>query len=169
MAGRYVTSHLTEDQYEPGSDGLVLRNLLHITDPDDMGVIETDALWNAEEKLLNEVATTQPFKAADICNMHRAWLGSIYPWAGNYRQVNISKGGFQFAMSHAIPNLMQELERNELKALTPCRFQDGDEVAKALAQVHVELMLIHPFREGERPVGAFVCHDNGITGGTAGA
>jgi len=30
MTDRYATSHLTEDQFEPGSNGTVLRNLLGI-------------------------------------------------------------------------------------------------------------------------------------------
>jgi len=32
--------------------------------------------------------------------------------------------------------------------LTPCRFDAREAVVKALAEVHVELVLIHPFREG---------------------
>jgi hypothetical protein len=29
--------------------------------------------------------------------MHRVWLGDIYEWAGEYRHVNVAKGGFMFA------------------------------------------------------------------------
>ncbi len=43
---------------------------------------------------------------------------------------------------------MTELERGALRQYTPCRFDNTDEVVKALAVVHTELMLIHPFREG---------------------
>lgn len=31
---------------------------------------------------------------------------------------------------------------------TPCRFEGRKNVVSALARVHVELLLIHPFREG---------------------
>jgi len=34
------------------------------------------------------------------------------------------------------------------KEFTPCNFKTLEEVAKAIATVHVELVLIHPFREG---------------------
>lgn len=43
---------------------------------------------------------------------------------------------------------MRELERGALREFTPCRFQSAPEQAHALAVVHAELILIHPFREG---------------------
>ncbi|MDA8089315.1 MAG: Fic family protein [Nitrospiraceae bacterium] len=88
------------------------------------------------------------FTAADICNIHKVWLGDIYAWAGQYRQVNISKEGFPFAAARHIPKLMQELEKGALHKYTPCLFENDNEIITALAVVHAELMLIHPFREG---------------------
>ena len=38
---RYSTSHLPESQFEPGSDGRVLKNKLGITSPDVMDRRET--------------------------------------------------------------------------------------------------------------------------------
>src|SRR3989338_3292194 len=72
----------------------------------------------------------------------------IYPFAGNYRSVNMSKGDFQFASSNRIESLMTELETKYLCKYTPCHYSDADELATALGVVHVELILIHPFREG---------------------
>lgn len=69
------------------------------------------------------------------------------------RQVNISKGNFDFAMARVIPNMMQAFERDQLAKYTPCLFEDHDDVAMALAEVHVELMMIHPFREGNGRLG----------------
>jgi len=43
---------------------------------------------------------------------------------------------------------MQQLEQNVLKRSTPCRDADPPAIATALAIVHAELVLIHPFREG---------------------
>ncbi|OGU08719.1 MAG: cell filamentation protein Fic [Geobacteraceae bacterium GWC2_58_44] len=156
MSDRYDTSHLVEDQYEPGSNGTVLRNLLGINDPEEMGVAETAALWRIQEKLLAEITSDHSFTPKNICEIHRQWLKSIYTWAGKYRQVNIGKGGFQFAMSHTIPALMAEFERTQLRKFTPCLFRNRDEVTHALAEVHVELMLIHPFREGNGRLGRLV-------------
>jgi cell filamentation protein len=88
--------------------------------------------------------------------MHRLWLGQIYLWAGKYRQVNISKGAFTFAMAHTISAMMEHFEREQLRRYTPCQFPSYDAVAEALAEVHTELMLIHPFREGNGRFGRLI-------------
>jgi cell filamentation protein len=60
----------------------------------------------------------------------------------------MSKGGFPFAFPVQMPKLMAELEKGPLKQYTPCRGTLHGELATALAVVHTELLLIHPFREG---------------------
>ncbi|WP_321391374.1 Fic family protein [uncultured Desulfuromusa sp.] len=150
---RYDTSGYPEDQYEPGSDGTVLKNLFGITTREEMEIVETEQLWRVQEHLLNVIEEDQQFTAHDIFDMHRIWLSSIYEWAGQERRVNVSKDGFPFAMAHTITGLMLEFERNQLFRYTPCRFDGYDEIAQALAEVHVELMLIHPFREGNGRLG----------------
>jgi len=148
MTDRYDTSTLIEDQYEPGSNDTVLKNLLGIIDPEEMGIAETAELWLVQEKLISEVSSDQSFTAQYLCDMHRQWLGRIYSWAGIPRSVNLSKGNFDFAMARVVPTLLDEFERKQLRKYTPCLFTNRDDVAHALAEVHVELMLIHPFWEG---------------------
>lgn len=153
MTDRYDTSHLPEDQYEPGSSNTVLRNKLGIIDPVVMGEAETNALWRAQKKLIAKITADHIFTADDICEMHRMWFKGIYPWAGKPRSVNIGKGGFEFAQARYIPKLLDDFEQKQLKAYTPCNFTELDAVTHALAEVHVELMLIHPFREGNGRLG----------------
>ena len=43
---------------------------------------------------------------------------------------------------------MAALEKEALGRLTPCLFETKPEVVHALAVVHTELVLVHPFREG---------------------
>jgi len=43
---------------------------------------------------------------------------------------------------------MEEFEAEVLQRLTPCVDSDPDRLAAALAEVHAELILIHPFRDG---------------------
>jgi len=43
---------------------------------------------------------------------------------------------------------MAELTRGALARHTPCRAASDDAVAAALAEVHAELILVHPFRDG---------------------
>ncbi len=148
MATRYDIDHLAEAQFEPGSRGRVLRNLLGIRGKRQMDAQEAVRLEAATDWAIRHVAADQRFTAADICLWHRQWLGELYPWAGDYRQVNISKGSFVFAMAAQVPRLMQEFEREVLARHTPCSFDDPDAVLAALAITHCELVLIHPFREG---------------------
>ena len=78
----------------------------------------------------------------------QALVEPVYAWAGQYRQVNLVKGDFPFAPAARISSLMAELERGPLSRFTPCRFEKERKVVEALAVVHAELVLIHPFREG---------------------
>lgn len=146
--GRYDTSRLVEAQFEPGSRGRVLRNLLGITSSRKMDDAEASALKAAMDAFVETYGEGHRFTGEDICRMHRRWLGGIYAWAGTYRQVNVSKDGFPFAAANRVPALMQDYSRNVLAKRTPCRGLGRDEVASALAETHVELLLIHPFREG---------------------
>lgn len=146
--GRYDVSTSVEAQFQPGSNNAVLKNMLGVTDPIVMDKVEAEALVTATDSLLHEFDSDHKFTADDICHMHRLWLGEIYEWAGAFRSVNISKGYFSFAASGQVPKLMSQLESKQLAKYTPCCFSDRHKVIKALAETHVELVLIHPFREG---------------------
>lgn len=146
--GRYDTSGLIEAQLEPGSRGRVLRNLLGIKRKREIGQVETQELLRALVELLEIYGKDHRFTADDIRRMHALWLGNIYEWAGSYRRVNLSKDNFPFAAAAQIPKLMTDFERGPLLQFTPCHFSNDIELANALAVVHVELVLIHPFREG---------------------
>lgn len=145
---RYETSALLEDQYEPGSRGRVLRNLIGITGKREMDRVEMREQLRAMDELFDSYGRGHRFTADDIRKIHRAWLGPIYAWAGQYRKVNLSKGDFTFAVADHIPRLMDGFERNVLGRYTPCRSKDPGDIVHALAVVHTELILIHPFREG---------------------
>ena len=85
---------------------------------------------------------------ADLQTWHRRWLGNVYEWAGQERAVNVSKGSFMFAAAPQIPRLLAEFERQCLARWTPCHDMDAAALVEAIAVTHVELILIHPFREG---------------------
>lgn len=146
--GRYNTSGLIETQFEPDSRGRVLKNLLGIKSKREMDRIETEEYSRATDQLIEKYDREHSFTASDICYMHKLWLGAIYEWAGRYRQVMMSKEAFSFAAPAFIPRLMDGYEKDILSHYTPCIFDSRDEVIKALAVVHTELVLIHPFREG---------------------
>jgi cell filamentation protein len=151
--GRYKTTHLAEAQFEPGSRGKVLKNLLGIKRKNEMDEVEAREQLRALRDLIAIYDEAHVFTATDLCKIHRTWLGPIYSWAGEYRQVNISKDEFPFAAAREILKLMAELESGPLRQFTPCRSGSDELVVKALATVHTELMLIHPFREGNGRAG----------------
>jgi cell filamentation protein len=147
MSTRYEARGI-QAAFEPGSRGRVLRNWLGIKRVRDMAEAESQALQLAQEQAIERFTTDHRFSAKDICDLHRLWLEPIYAWAGEFRSVDLSKGDFRFANAAQIPRLMGELERAALVRFTPCKPQDVERLAEALAVVHAELILIHPFRDG---------------------
>jgi cell filamentation protein len=145
---RYDTSDLIENQYEPGSRGKVLKNLLGIKSTQRMDRVETREFLRASEQLMVTFDQKHRFTATDIIDMHKVWLRNIYAWAGRYRLVTLSKAGFPFAAPAFIPRLMEEFEKTILHENTPCIFETQEKIVESLSIVHVELLLIHPFREG---------------------
>ena len=145
---RYDTSGLEEAQFEPGSRGRVLKNLLGIKSKREVDRIEGREQVRTLEELAALYDKDHRFTAADVCRIHKIWLGRVYSWAGQYRQVNLRKDNFPFAAGAQIPKLMAGFEKGPLRRFTPCRPAPVEVLAKALAVVHVELVLIHPFREG---------------------
>ena len=148
VADRYDTSGNPERRYQPGSDDQVLLNKLDITNPSEMEDIELDLLDQLSVAILDEVSEDQTITVDDLCEWHRRWLGNVYTWAGQYRSVNMAKDEFHFAASHLIPKLMQAFNDKYLAAYTPCAGMDEEQLITALAVLHIELILIHPFREG---------------------
>jgi len=145
---RYVTPRGVEARFEPGSHGRVLRNWLHIHRKVEMDRREFEALVRAQEKYLSQIGPRTRFTAEILCRMHRDWLGDIYEWAGRYRTVELAKGDFLWPPAFRVSENMGAFEKGILTRCTPCRPGSLPEIARCVAEVHAELLLIHPFREG---------------------
>ena len=137
-----------QGECQPGSDNQVLKNLLDIASPEDMDDAELTLLNKLYEDVLVEHLPTCPITVAHLKSWHKRWLGNVYEWAGEERSVNMSKDGFQFAVAGQIPRLLQQFESQYLARFTPCTNLDDERLIAAIATVHVEFILIHPFREG---------------------
>lgn len=153
LIGRYDTQGMTEGEFEPGSRGRILKNLLGIRAKREIEAEESEAYDTLLYKTIELYGKGHKFTAKDICQIHNMWLSNIYIWAGKYRNVNMSKGGFQFANALLVPKLMTQFEKEILHKYTPCRFLTLDEIAESIAVVHVEFILVHPFREGNGRLG----------------
>jgi cell filamentation protein len=148
VTNRYDTLSSKEGQFQPDSNDQVLLNKMGITDSSDMDDVELDLLEQLTESILHEVSEDQTITIADLSEWHRRWLGNVYDWAGEYRSVNMGKDGFQFAAAHLIHGLMETFGHDFLSIYTACNEMDDEQLIEALANVHIEYILIHPFREG---------------------
>lgn len=147
MPSRYDAAG-PEAEFQPGSRGRVLRNRLGITTIRELERQESESLLAATQQTIDDTRVNQRFTADDVRRIHHRWLGDIYEWAGEYRSVNIAKGTFMFAAATQVPRLMRDFELGVLREYTPCQFESIVDQAKAIATVHAELILIHPFRDG---------------------
>jgi cell filamentation protein len=78
-----------------------------------------------------EVGTTKGLQ-----QIHAYLFGGLYDFAGQIRQKNISKGGFQFAVSRFLGETLKQIERMPENTF--------DEIAEK----YVEMNIAHPFMEG---------------------
>ena len=78
-----------------------------------------------------EVGTTKGLQ-----QIHAYLFGGLYDFAGQIRQKNISKGGFQFAMAQYLAATLRQIEQMPENTF--------DEIVKK----YVEMNIAHPFMEG---------------------
>ena len=68
--------------------------------------------------------------------IHAYLFGGLYDFAGQIRQKNISKGGFQFAMAQYLDNTLKTIEKMPENSF--------DEIVDK----YIEMNIAHPFMEG---------------------
>ncbi|MCF8373555.1 MAG: Fic family protein [Bacteroidales bacterium] len=78
-----------------------------------------------------EVGTTKGLQ-----QIHAYLFGGLYDYAGQIRQKNISKGGFQFAISLFLGDTLKQIE-----AMPETTFDE-------IVDKYVEMNMAHPFMEG---------------------
>ncbi len=155
--GRYDVHVGVEGEYEPGSRGRVLRNLMGIKNKREMDKLEADALVEAQEHVLAVFDANSRLTAEKIQGMHETWLGRIYAWAGRYRTVEMAKGEFVWPPAYLVSQNMDAFERDLLLRSTPCHARSVAELTHVLAQVQAEFLLVHPFREGNGRMARWIC------------
>lgn len=74
--------------------------------------------------------------AKGLQQIHAYLFGGLYDFAGQIRQKNISKGGFQFAVSHFLGNTLKQID-----AMPETTFDE-------IVEKYVEMNIAHPFMEG---------------------
>ena len=74
--------------------------------------------------------------AKGLQQIHAYLFGGLYDFAGQIRQKNISKGGFQFAVSRFLGETLKQIEEMPENSL--------DEIVDK----YIEMNIAHPFMEG---------------------
>ncbi len=97
------------------------------------GKSKTKAYAMFESSFINniEVGTIKGLQ-----QIHAYLFGGLYDYAGQIRQKNISKGGFQFAVSHFLGDTLKQIE-----AMPETTFNQ-------IVDKYVEMNIAHPFMEG---------------------
>jgi cell filamentation protein, protein adenylyltransferase len=135
----------------------LLRNQLGIVDQDELNLAEGRALLAAYEKAALEYSETHRFSEKDVRYLHRLFLGGIYDWAGEYRMVDISSEDIRWCHAKFIPQEMEKFSAmlSEMSPFSPN--MPREELIQRLAIIHGELVVIHPFRDGNGRLTRFLC------------
>lgn len=123
-----------------------LINKLNIKDTKEL--IKFEAKITAVKLLsLRQQGITGNFDKTHYINIHKFLFEDIYPFAGEFRTENISKGVFRFAqmeyIEQELDRLLGNLEKENYLINMPKR-----ELAIKLAYYWSEINVLHPFREG---------------------
>ncbi len=139
---------MAEEKYRiPKDEGEILQNKFGFTELKELEQSEFEGFLFAYKVLFNELNEETKFNLKYILRMHELALGHLYSFAGKFRNVNISKGGFLFPPAKFLNETMNEFEKNILLPLNS-EYNSEEQLITAIARVHAELLFIHPFREG---------------------
>ncbi|MFN7918975.1 MAG: Fic family protein [Bryobacteraceae bacterium] len=134
----------TDPYLYPGTD--VLRNLPGIVDETALGEFEA-ASATARIAKLRRNPVKGKFDAAHLRAIHKYVFQDVYAWAGEFRSVNISKGGNLFAAAAFIEPAIAHAFRN-LPTENYLTGADTETFIARSAYYLSELNAVHPFREG---------------------
>lgn len=134
-----------KDPYTDPQSG-TMKNRLGVKDQNELD--RTEAAFAAVRSIENARTPIEgKFDLDHMKAIHARLFGDVYEWAGQVRNVDISKGDTRFAhfaaIERAANGLTQQLAREgHLRGL------DADEFSRRAGHYMGELNVLHPFREG---------------------
>ena len=133
------------------TDG-VLLNFAGCVDREEINRREDEGVARAMELVAAYLDRPEPvaLSSALIQRVHSELMGAIYPFAGQWRQVGLTKGRGpeKWPLPRGgIEPVMQVLER-DVFSRSPFLSNDDSEVFNFVSEVMGELIAVHPFREG---------------------
>ena len=148
MRDKYSVEH---DQYcYPDSD--VLVNLLDIQDPQELAEAESEFSAERYRTYESRHLSLADFSFEHLQHLHHHLFQDLYEWAGQVREVDISKGSTRFCTCSRI-----QPEATKLFALIPnlAGLNNENDLITKVADLYCEMNILHPFREGNGRVQRF--------------
>lgn len=145
MFSKYEVYTTVQSMYcYPDSD--ILKNKLNIHDKDALKKAEED-FTAVKHLVLLQSPLEGRFTKTHLLRIHRFLFEDVYPFAGQIRREQISKGGSMFYPPNQIE---KELNRvfNQIRSSKMLHEQNSEIQIRNLSYVMAELNIIHPFREG---------------------
>lgn len=148
------------------SNGVCI-NYLKSTDSDLIQKHEDLKLLELYSDLVVNFDISRSFGFNTVKNWHKSVFESIYPFAGELRTVEMSKGDKHEAWTWRLEFLKGLPDLNNLiKDVTKKRYVDIESITVDLSRLLSEFLFIHPFREGNgrisRLLGDIILAKNGL-------
>ena len=131
-----------DNYFYPGTN--VLKNKLGITDADELQQVEADITFSKLTELyINPIEGN--FDATHYRDIHRYLFEDIYPFAGEFRNVDMRKDFYFVTNSEieaSLDTVLNEMHQDFLKC------QCYRDYVIFLAEFYYDILTVHPFREG---------------------
>ena len=142
---------VAQDKYcYPETD--VLTNLLDIRNADKLAEAEIEFTAERYRLYQSPRATIQQFTFEHLKKLHHHLFQDVYEWAGEVRDVDISKGETLFCTCTRIEPEAKKLFKNISQLENS---QSHELFIEQIADLFCEINLLHPFREGNGRVQRF--------------
>ena len=123
----------------------VFKNYLGITDYDELVQKETDITFERLVELY-EKPIEGIFDKKHLCDIHKYLFGDLYPFAGQYRTVYMTKPNSYFISEKEIDYHLDLVLKEMQDDFKDCH--NLQDYSTFLAQFYYDLLTVHPFREG---------------------
>lgn len=141
----YVSGYDVEDDPYCQPNGVLLNNF-GIEDYRQLNEIEAELSSLALQNLLLQ-STPQKLDTDYLKFVHGEIFKEIYPWAGQFRKVDIGKADVWFKQHHDIESQLHDLFEH-LGMHNNFLGMDEEDFSRFAGEFLVRLNHIHPFREG---------------------
>nr|WP_228464907.1 Fic family protein [Chryseobacterium antibioticum] len=114
-----------------GDESEILPNKLELKKPHDIAMSEFEGFLQAEISFTENLRDNTKFDTKYILKIHKLALSHLYTFAGKYRNVNLSKGGFLLSSAKFLPESMKSFE-DEILLKLPSDYSDRESLIEML-------------------------------------